>query len=131
MPLDIILFSFTIAPGIIAFLNLCGVIMLQLIFELYGIVLQLQGGTTASNHNSKFSSRKLVYAILGGLVTTTGFITIFSGIGLGFHVMDLDNKIISMDRLCKCTSCYRNRNSKSYGKILLPQHPDFQILFRK
>jgi len=28
MPLDIILFSFTFAAGIVAFLNLCGVIML-------------------------------------------------------------------------------------------------------
>jgi len=45
--------------------------------------------------------------------------------------MDLDSKIVSMDLLCKCTSCYRNRNGKTYEKILLLQHPDFQILFRK
>jgi cytochrome c biogenesis protein CcdA len=60
MPLDIILFSFTFAAGIIAFLNLCGVIMLPAYISNYmEKSLQLQSGTTTGNHNSKFSSRKL------------------------------------------------------------------------
>ena len=83
MPLDIVLFSLTFATGVIAFLNLCASLCFQLIFELSGKVLQLQSGTTTSNHNSKFLSRRLVYALTWGLVTTTGFITIFSGIGWG------------------------------------------------
>ena len=83
----------------------------------------LQSGTTTSNHNSKFSWRKLLYALLWGLVPTTGLSQFSQESDWGFHIMDSDSKIISMDLLCKCTSCYRNRNSKSCEKILLPQFP--------
>jgi len=131
MPLDIVLFSLTFATGVIAFLNLCASLCFQLIFELSGKVLQLQSGTTTSNHNSKFLSRRLVYALLGALWRQLVLSQFSQESDGGFHIMDLDSKIISIDRLCKCTSCYRKRNSKTYAKILLLQHPDFQILFMK
>jgi cytochrome c biogenesis protein CcdA len=36
-----------------------------------------------------FSSRKLAYALLMGLITTTGFITIFSSVGLGISYIGI------------------------------------------
>ena len=56
----------------------------------------LQSGTTTSNHNSKFPWRKLLYALLWGLVLTTGLSQFSQESDWGFHVMDLDSKIISM-----------------------------------
>ena len=133
MSTDIILFSFTFTAGIIAFLNPCGFIMLPAYISNHmEKSLQLQSSTMANNHNSKFSSRKLAYALLVGLVTTTGFITIFSAVGLGISYIGIRIvKLFPPHRLCKCTSCNRNRNSKTYRKIFLPQHPNFQILFEK
>ena len=87
---DIILFSFTFTAGIIAFLNPCGFIMLPAYISNHmEKSLQLQSGTMANNYKSKFSSRKLAYALLVGLVTTTGFITIFSAVGLGISYIGI------------------------------------------
>jgi cytochrome c biogenesis protein CcdA len=51
---------------------------------------QLQNANMTNNQKrTTFSSRKLAYAFLMGLVTTTGFITIFSLVGLGISYIGI------------------------------------------
>lgn len=87
---DFVLFSFTFTAGIIAFLNPCGFIMLPAYISNHmEKTFQLQNGNMTNNQKTTFSSRKLAYALLMGLVTTTGFITIFSSVGLGISYIGI------------------------------------------
>ncbi len=81
---DIILFSFTFTAGIIAFLNPCGFIMLPTYISNHmEKSLQLQSGTMANNYKSKFSSRKLAYALLCGACNDNGIYHDFLSSGTG------------------------------------------------
>ncbi|HEY7571479.1 MAG TPA: cytochrome c biogenesis protein CcdA [Nitrososphaeraceae archaeon] len=91
MSLDFLLFSFTFVAGIIAFLNPCGFIMLPAYVSNHmEKTFRLQNGNmTNKQKTATFSSRKLAYALLMGLITTTGFITIFSSVGLGISYIGI------------------------------------------
>ena len=73
MSLDFLLFGFTFNAGIIAFLNPCGFVMLPAYISNHmERTFQLQNGNMTNNQKTTtFSSRKLAYAFLMGLVTTT------------------------------------------------------------
>ena len=88
---DFVLLSFTFTAGIIAFLNPCGFIMLPAYISNHmEKTFQLQNGNMKNNlRTTTFSSRKLVYALLMGLITTAGFITIFSSVGLGISYIGI------------------------------------------
>jgi cytochrome c-type biogenesis protein len=93
MSLDFVLLTFTFSAGIIAFLNPCGFIMLPAYISSHmekTFQLRNQKDTvTTKNHKSLFSMRKLGYGFLVGLVTTSGFITIFLVVGIGISYIGI------------------------------------------
>lgn len=91
MSLDFLLFGFTFIAGIIAFLNPCGFVMLPAYISNHmERTFQLQNGNMTNNQKTTtFSSRKLAFALLMGLITTSGFITIFSSVGLGISYIGI------------------------------------------
>ena len=79
MSLDIILISFTFMAGVIAYISS----HMERTFQLQ------QNNTITNNRKFQFPLRKLVYGFLAGLVTTTGFITIFFAVGLGISYIGI------------------------------------------
>ena len=82
MPLDIILFSFAPLRWNIAFLNLCGVIMLPAYIRIIWKVLHCEVVLRQVITTASFHGESLLCLTLGPC-TDNWIITIFSGIGLG------------------------------------------------